>query len=378
MKNLFSLSMILMLTLAACGKKEGVKNADKNAAKKAELAALKQQQSDLTSKIAALEKQLGANDSTPKERVKFVNVAAVSPTTFTHSLDLQGSVVADDEIYINSKVLGNVTSVGIKVGDRVSAGQVVAVIDDAMLEQSMAEIQNRYSLAVDVFNKREALWKQNIGAEIDYLTAKNNKEALEKSMSSLRQTQSMYKIVSPIAGVIEEVNIKLGQTAAPGAPLAKVVNFSKLKLRADVAEAYASRVRTGNAVTVNFPDIKKEVSSKISFVGSSINLMNRTFKVDVPLKANEANVIPNMIGVLRVVDYRNDKAFVISANLIQRDAEGDFVLIGEGGRAKKARVKVGQTYNDQMEILSGLKTGDALITVGYQDLNDGDVIAVQQ
>jgi membrane fusion protein, multidrug efflux system len=188
----------------------------------------------------------------------------------------------------------------------------------------------------------------------------------------------MYKIVSPIAGVIEEVNIKLGQTAAPGAPLAKVVNFSKLKLRADVAEAYASRVRTGNAVTVNFPDIKKEVSSKISFVGSSINLMNRTFKVDVPLKANEANVIPNMIGVLRVVDYRNDKAFVISANLIQRDAEGDFVLIGEGGRAKKARVKVGQTYNDQMEILSGLKTGDALITVGYQDLNDGDVIAVQQ
>ena len=161
-------------------------------------------------------------------------------------------------------------------------------------------------------------------------------------------------------------------------PLAKIVNFSKLKLKADVPESYAGKVRQGNSVVVSFPDLKKELNSKISYVGSSVHETNRTFKVEVPLKANESGILPNMAGIIKVADYTNNNVFSVPINILKKDLDGsDYVLLEIGGKAAKAVVKVGQYYADKAEILSGLKSGDKLITTGFEDLSEGDAVKVQ-
>ena len=106
--------------------------------------------------------------------------------------------------------------------------------------------------------------------------------------------------------------------------------------------------------------------------------MNRTFKVEVPLKSNEAGLLPNMAGILKVADYSNPNAYSVPINILKKDLEGnDFVLIESGGKAVKATVKVGQYYGDKAEIMSGLKPGDKLITTGFEDLSEGDAVQVQ-
>ena len=372
MKQILAITLTLIIGLSAC------KSDSAGSDKKAQLAELKKQQTELNAKITSLEKELNASDTTKKQKVIFVSVTPATPSVFNHFIELQGAVVAEDEYFLNAKVPGTITRMRLNIGDRVSAGQVVADIDDDMLQQQMNEMKKRYELAKEVFEKQESLWKQNIGSEVQFLTAKNNKESLEKAMETLTKNREYYKVVVPTSGVVDEVNLKLGQVVSPGVPLAKIVNFSKLKLRADVPETYAGKVRTGNSVMVNFPDLKKDLNGKIGYVGSSVNAMNRTFKVDVPLRGNESGLLPNMSGIIKVADYSNANAISVPINILKKDLDGsDFVLIEEAGKAVKVVVKVGQYYADKAEILSGLKSGDKLITTGYEDLSEGDAVKVQ-
>jgi membrane fusion protein, multidrug efflux system len=357
MKKIYSIALVI-LTLTAC-KQEAPD-------KKTLLADLKKQQAELNSKVSTLEKELGKSDTTKKVKMNYIQITSAMPTTFSHYMEMQGAVVAEDEYFINAKAAGALKKVNVSVGSRVSAGQIVAEIDDDILQNQMDEIVKRYELVKDIYEKQDALWKQNIGSEVQLLSAKNNKEALEKSMATLTKSREFYKIVAPISGVVDEV-------LQP-----KVVNFAKLKFKAEVPESYAGKVRAGNSVVINFPDLKKDMSAKISYIGNTVNPMNRTFKVEVPLRANEPNMIPNLAGVMKVADYSNSNAYVIPINIIKKDLDGsDFVLIENGGKAAKAVVKVGQYYGDTAEILSGLKSGDKLITVGHEDLSVGDAVQIQ-
>lgn len=373
MKNILSI-LFLTLLFAACGKKSGN---DANSQKVAQLAELKKQQTALSSQISALEKEIGRADTTKKEKVKAIAVEILTPSVFNNYIELQGSVVADEQVYLTSRVPGSVSKVYIKVGDRIRQGQVVAEIDDDMVIQQMEEVKKRWELANDVYLKQEALWKQNIGSEVQYLSAKNNKEALDKAIATIQRSRELYQVKSPINGVVDECSVKVGQAAAPGMPMATVVNFSKLKVKVDAPETYAGKIRQGNIVSVLFPDLQKEVTSKIAYIGASVSPQNRTFKVEIPIRSNEAGLLPNMATTVRVINYSNGNAIAIPINLIQKDLTNtDFVLVESLGRVKKMPVKIGQMYGEKAEILSGLKAGDKIITVGFQDLNEGDAVKI--
>ncbi len=191
-------------------------------------------------------------------------------------------------------------------------------------------------------------------------------------MATMVEQNSGNTVRAPRAGTIDELYAQAGMPASPGMPMAKLVTKSGLKVVADIAEGYSGKVRKGNAVILNFPDLNKEMKANIGYVSQTINAMNRTYRVDIPVSG--ADLVPNMISTIRVIDYTKEKAIVIPINSIQKSEQGDYVLIEENGAAKKVNIKVGQTYNDKAEILTGLKAGDKLITVGFQDLNEGDKV----
>jgi len=116
------------------------------------------------------------------------------------------------------------------------------------------------------------------------------------------------------------------------------------------------------------------MKAKISYAAKVISPLNRTFTVTVDLINCMKDLHPNMIAILKIIDYVNPKAIVVPVSAIQRAEEGDFVFIAQNGKAKKIRVKVGKTYNGSAEIISGLNEGDKFISKGYQELNDGEEI----
>jgi multidrug efflux pump subunit AcrA (membrane-fusion protein) len=157
------------------------------------------------------------------------------------------------------------------------------------------------------------------------------------------------------------------------------VNFSKAKALADVGEAYSSKVNTGDQVKVLLPDVNVEFTERVTFASKYINPTNRTFLVEVSLNDPKVTLRANMIAVLRIKDYMNPQTIAIPQNLIQKSPdEGNFVFIAseENGKkvARKKNITSGITYNGLTEITSGLSEGDKIISAGYKDLYNGQLI----
>ena len=367
-----SILFLLLLVLAvACGKP---------ADKKSELAKLKKQHDELAVKIKALETELQVSDTTKMSKVTAVSVTEAKPAEFNHFLEVQGKVDGEDNIAVSAQMAGSITAVYVKEGDQVRKGQVLAQVDNSVIQQQMASTKQQLDYVTNLYNKQKALWDKQIGSEIQYLTAKNNKENLEKALATQNDQLEMTRIKSPINGSVEEVNLKVGQMASPGQPAVRVVNFSSVKVVAEIAEAYAPKVKPGDKVIVFFPDFNTEIASQIRFTSKYINPINRTFVSEVHLGPSKVEYRANMMAVVKINDYRNPSAFTVPITLIRESQSGKFVYVAkeESGKlvARRLPVTVGSTYNGLAELTAGVTAGDKIITTGFNSLIDGELIQV--
>jgi RND family efflux transporter MFP subunit len=307
-----------------------------------------------------------------------VKLTTLEPTEFLHFIDVQGRVDGDQNNTISARAMGPVTKIYVKPGSRVTKDQLLAELDAEIVKTQIADLKTSLAFATDVFNKQKALWEKQVGTEVQYLSAKNNKESLEQKLQTLYENLDMYRIKAPFSGTVDEVFIKVGSNVAPGVPCIRVVNFNNLKAKADVAETYASQIKEGNDVMLLFPDLNnKTIKGKIDFTSRVINQMTRTFTIESQLQ-NDADLIPNMICVFKVVDYKSPKAIVIPINTVQKNESEVYVLVSEVVDGKQVAIQrnvtIGKIYNDKAEITSGLKEGDKLIVTGYNDLNNNELI----
>ncbi len=368
-----SISLILIAaTVIAC-------NQSPAGDKRAELEALKKQQAELKDKIARLEEDLAKSDTSKKDdKSKIVTATEMLPQTFTHFIEVQAKVDGDEDVTLSAEMPGTVTSVLVTPGDRVSKGQVLATLEDRAIRQQLESMKAQLDMAVTMFNRQKNLWDQKIGSEVQFIQARTQKESMEKQYASLQEQWDMTRIKSPINGTVDLVNIKVGSAVAPGVPSVRVVNLSNMKVKAEVAESYISKVKNGCDAVIYFPDINKEVKTKLTYSGRAINPLNRTFNVEVRLNPKDGEFHPNQVAVLKIADYTAPNVFVVPVGAVQKSSDGEFIYIAanEKGKtvAKRKAISSGMTYNGLAEIRSGLTQGDKVITIGYQNVIEGDLI----
>lgn len=367
MKTIKITTIVLIGLLAfACGSKS----------KEDQLNKLMKQRDELSEQIKKLEGETKSKDSTQTGLVKTIAVSEVKNEAFNHFIQLQGKIDGDENIAITPKAAGVITSKNVEDGAKVSKGQVIAQIDDAVYQQNLKEAMINLEYINDTYNKVKRLWDQKIGSEDQFLKAKIGKETTERKIAALKEQIEMCKIIAPITGSIEDLNIKVGQMVSPAmpTPVCKIVNFNKLKIVAEVSEAYASKVGIGDNLQVTIPDINYQLTSKVTYVSKFISAVNRTFLLESKISELKGNLKANMVCVIRINDYTNPKAIVLPINVIQNDQKDAYVYVSENNVAKKVIVKLGQSYNGLAEIVNGLKLGDKVITTGYQELVDGQSI----
>lgn len=356
------LTALTALLFAACN------NAPKD--KTAQLAELKKQQAEINSNIAKLETEIGAK----QEKIyKDVSVVEVSASTFKNYIEIQGKVDAEQNVQVNAQAPGVITNIMVKIGQNVSKGQVLAQLDDAVLRQSIAQVETQLDLAITLFMRQKNLWDQKIGTEVQFLSAKTQKQGLEKQLAVVKQQASMYKVTAPISGTVDLMDWKIGQAIQPGVPGIRIINASVLKAKALVSETYAGKIDMGDEVEVLVPDAQDSLVSKIAFASKNIDPASRSFNIEVKIPS-KATFRPNMLAILKIVDYKKANALTVPVKAIQKSENGDFVLLSQDAKVVKANIKVGKIYNGNAEVLSGLKAGDKVITLGFNGLNEGDLV----
>ena len=353
------------------------------AGKKAKLEKLKTELLTLSEEISGLETEIGELDPELKQKEKqaLVSIDEVETENFSHYVEVQGIVESNQNILVSPSTSGSITGIYVKEGQYVKRGQRLAKIDDAIMKASLDELNTQTELAQILYDKQKRLWEQEIGTEVQYLTAKNQLEGLQKRQETLKEQLALTVVSAPINGYVDEVNPKTGEMASPGMPMFRIVNGKDLSLKANLSELYISNVGRGDSVNIYFPTLNKNLKTRISAVGQSIDPNNRTFTVEVKLP-NNPDFKANMFGQMAIQDKALKNQVVIPISMVQKSDESDFVYTatkdGEGKwRANRTSVATGLNYKDEIVIESGLQKGDFLITVGFQDLNDGQLLNIQ-
>ena len=389
MKHISTLFFISTLTvLVACGG-----NDNSVAGKKAKLEQLKKEVLTLNANIATLEKELAAQGAGEAKQAVVVNLATVSAQDFNHFIEIQGKVESESVSFVTPRAGGGqVKAVFVKRGDRVAKGQILLQLDNSLIKQSVAAatqnietVKAQAALAKSVYEKQKNLWEQNIGSEIQLLTAKTNAEALASQLKASLEQLGMAKdqlayttVRSDVDGVAEEVNIKVGEIFM-GAGQLKIVNTDRLKLTSQVPENYTGKVKVGTDVIIIFPDLNKSMDTKLSVVGNVIDPLSRSFFVEAKLPVDK-NFRPNQLAQVKIKDYTKKNAISIPINIVQNDDKGKFVYVAvtEKGKlvARKRAVTIGEFYANAIEIVSGLSAGEQVVTEGYQNIFDGQFLTV--
>ena len=374
------ITLIAFTILFACKKEEKLPEPTSIAGIKLEKAKQEKVKDSISKIIIHLETKLAKLDTT--KVLQSVTVYPVKLSNFEHYINIQGNTKTDKNILVRPLANGIITRVFVKEGQRVRAGQQLFQLDNAILINGINEVKNQLTLAQTAYDRQKRLWDQKIGSEMQYLQAKNNKEALENKITTLNSQLKNYRVTAPFSGIVDDLIVTKGDLASPQTPLAQMVNLRNMYIESDVAENYLTSIKKGSKAVVNLTAIGKEIETKIAQVGNTISPDNRTFKVRINVPNKKGEIKPNLLADIKIKDFDVKEAIVIPSKLVQIDENGNnFVFTITEKEDKKLvhknPITVASSYENKSLITSGLSKDAIIIDEGSRSVSSAQEVDVK-
>lgn len=332
----------------------------------------------LESKIKTLENKMTARE---EKNLIPVSVKEMQPETFNHYIITFGEVEAKNYANISPEMNGRIDKIFVTEGERVSKGQLLVSLNTDAIENQIKGVQSSLELATKTFNKLDTLWKQNIGSEIEYLSAKNNKESLQAQLEALQAQKRMSQISAPFNGIVNKIFPKEGEIASPGLPVIEFVNLNKLTITADVSEAYVGKINKGQVVELSFSALPEiTIKPPIIRVSKVINSSSRTFEIEMEIDNIGEKIKPNLVSSIKIRDFSSDNAFVVPSLAIRKDISGKYVYVVTKKDNKnivdKQYITTALSYEERTMVNDGLKKGDNVVVKGFHLVSAGVPVKV--
>lgn len=308
-------------------------------------------------------------------------------------ISVSGNVESIHTAYISTKLMGTISGMNVKVGDRVKKGQVLATIsaDDIMAKRSqvdamISEAQANYNNAQKDMDRFQALFNQNSATpkELDnitfqYSSAKARLQSAQQMRNEINATIRYSTLTSPFDGIITRKNSEAGSMASPGIPLFVVEQNGQLQINASIPETDINAIKTGTAVTVKVKSSSKEFIAKITEINTSSQFSGGQYiaKINIPTGAIEG-IYPGMfVNVFIPIDNpiqstgHEDAILVPVSSLVKNEQLNGIYTISSNNTAILRLVRVGKIYGDKVEIISGLGRNEQFIATSDKKLFNG-------
>ena len=383
-KTIIFLSFLLLLL--ACGQ-ETEKTVSSITANKDTLDELQIQKTIYTRQINELSLALDSLNqklekiSGSQKRV-LVTAIEIKPQIFNHTIEIQANIKTRQNLQLFPEFGGRLNQILVEEGQEVKRGTLLAVIDDAGLQDQLDQMKLQLYLAKTTFERTQRLWDQKIGSEMMYLEAKTRFKSQQKQVAQMRDQLSKTKIYAPFSGVIDEIIARKGSTLAPGmTPIMRIVNLDNMYVESDVPENYLANITKGSLAKVSIPVLNETQNTVVRQTGNFIQPDNRTFRVEAPIKNPTGMIKPNLNARLSIVDYSNPEALMIPIRVIRENSKGDsfvFILTGQEENneyiTEQRFVTLGMSKDELVEITKGVNTKDLIVDEGVSLLVTGQKV----
>ena len=375
-----------LLLLLACGQ-ETEKTVSSITANKDTLDELQIQKTIYTRQINELSLALDSLNqklekmSGSQKRV-LVTAIEIKPQIFNHTIEIQANIKTRQTLQLFPEFGGRLNQILVEEGQEVKRGTMLAVIDDAGLQDQLDQMKLQLYLAKTTFERTQRLWDQKIGSEMMYLEAKTRFKSQQKQVAQMRDQLSKTKIYAPFSGVIDEIIARKGSALAPGmTPVMRIVNLDNMYVESDVPENYLANITKGSLAKVSIPVLNETQNTVVRQTGNFIQPDNRTFRVEAPIKNPTGMIKPNLNARLSIVDYSNPEALMIPIRVIRENSKGDsfvFILTGQEENneyiTEQRFVTLGMSKDELVEITKGVNTEDLIVDEGVSLLVTGQKV----
>ena len=375
-----------LLLLLACGQ-ETEKTVSSITANKDTLDELQIQKTIYTRQINELSLALDSLNqklekiSGSQKRV-LVTAIEIKPQIFNHTIEIQANIKTRQNLQLFPEFGGRLNQILVKEGQEVKKGTLLAIIDDAGLQDQLDQMKLQLQLVKTTFERTQRLWDQKIGSEMMYLEAKTRFKSQQKQVAQMRNQLSKTRIYAPFSGVIDEIIARKGSTLTPGmTPIMRIVNLDNMYVESDVPENYLANITKGSLAKVSIPVLNETQNTVVRQTGNFIQPDNRTFRVEAPIKNPTGMIKPNLNARLSIVDYSNPEALMIPIRVIRENSKGDsfvFILTGQEENneyiTEQRFVTLGMSKDELVEITKGVNTEDLIVDEGVSLLVTGQKV----
>ena len=353
------------------------------------------------------------DDQTPSGTA--VEVTEVTQGAMSTEYSVNGKVAADNEVQVFPMLAGQVLTLSVSEGDKVSKGQTLLSVDTSTVTSTMSSLRESYNATKTATDKAienaqisvqqaqlaventEALLEAGAAAEQDLTKAKQGLEQaqagvaqaraqqaaslaqIQASMDQINKQASLGTVTAPCAGTVTTVNVVQGGMASSAQPAVVIAEDSRVKIKASVSEDVFAGLHVGDSAGVQISVLSDEVkTAKILSLPAAANQQTNLYDVSVSVPDGSDPAIGSFATVIFYTDRRENTLSVpTECVLTGNDNERYLFTVDEGSTtAKRVTVETGLVGKTQTEITSGLTAGDRVVTKGQSYLSDGSAVRV--
>lgn len=333
----------------------------------------------IVAKLGSNKEKMEANAAISEKKATIFPVTVVHPKndTISQDFEMNGSFIADHDLNFVSEVAGRIKTLRIENGDYVTAGKIIATLDNEQTAIDLSLAQASLDKAQADLSKYEAMLAANAVSKQQVEEARMTLRSAKSKVEGLRRQMRLTTIVAPISGVISDLKVEKGSYLSPGSPIAQIVDIKSLKMSVKLLDNQVVRLSTNQPVVI-IPDLysSTEISGKVSSIAPKAD-NSRRYATEIKF-VNPAKT-PLKSGMTGKVQFRlggSKTALTIPMKCLVGSVQNPKVYVIEGDKAKLVSITIGSIDEDKMEVVSGLKTSDQVVATGQLNLTNGSKINI--
>lgn len=301
----------------------------------------------------------------------FVSGFVAEYSKLNDDLSVNGNILAQDEVQLQPEASGRVVMLNIKEGNVVSKGTLLMKINDADLQAQLSKLKPQLKVAQKNLSRVTELLKINGISQADYDAAENTVTGIQADIELLNAQIAKTELRAPFNGKLGLRNISIGAYVSPNTVVASLQNIEQLKMDIAVPERYASVVKIGDDMKCTIAGVDKSFSAHVMAIEPNVDELTRNIKVRAVIQKPSSSLLPGAYVKVMLVMKNIPNAIMIPTNAVIPNDRSTKVVIADSSKAKFVPVEIGIRTDNEVQILSGLKPGDTVLTTGLLQVKPG-------
>ncbi len=331
--------------------------------------------------ISCNKNETGELKKLPPVKTKFTKAEKVVTSDI---VEAPGQITSIKDAFVMAKSIGTILNIQVKAGDLVKKGQSLLTIDSSDIKSklqqakgALAQAEAALTIATNNYNRFKELYKRNACSKVEleqmefqYNRAKGAVEMAKGAVNEAKAYLKYSRVVAPFDAIVVERMVNIGDFAAPGRPLLRIIDPKDLRFECTIGESDAKYITKGQKVKVKLDSIEQEIEGKVAEISGGSDFLTHTVTVRISIPF-DSRLKAGMYGVAYFNSTPKERVFVPEKCIVKRGELNIVYTLDKNGKARLTLVRLGKKFGDKYEVLSGLKGNETIACANLSKISDG-------